>query len=127
VTTSLKASLLPTPIPIAFQILIVPVIDNTATVSTIWSSKAHAPWLTPSRMSWYRRMYLPDSARDSEWSASPNLAPDEVLSRSPKTWVAVADQDLLSPEALAFAEQLIPSFKKLSSHRRRSPFLVTTK
>jgi acetyl esterase/lipase len=51
-------------------------------------------------------MYLPDSARGSEWSASPNLAPDEVLSRSPKTWVAVADQDLLSPEALAFAEQL---------------------
>lgn len=108
VVTSLKASLLPEPIQIIFQVLIVPVIDNTATVKTIWSSRAKAPWLTPARMLWYRKMYLPDINMASNWDASPNLAPESLLARMPRTWIAVADQDVLAPEALSFADQLGP-------------------
>lgn len=104
--TSLKASLLPEPISIILQILIVPVIDNTATVETAWSSRAKAPWLTPARMQWYRKMYLPLGDVANHWDASPNYASDSVLSRSPKTWLAVAEQDLLAPEALSFMNRL---------------------
>lgn len=51
-------------------------------------------------------MYLPNASDWSNWDASPNLAPDEVLSKAPRTWIAVSEQDLLSGEALAFGEQL---------------------
>lgn len=107
VATALKASLLqPTPIPLILQLLIVPVIDNTATVATAWSTRIHTPWLTPARMTWYRNMYLTNSKDALNWDASPNLAPAELLAKTPKTWVGIAEQDLLAPEAAAFADQL---------------------
>lgn len=106
VVISLKASSLPEPIPIVLSILIVPVIDNTATETTIWSSRKKAPWLTPARMTWYRAMYVPNSTDAYNWDASPNFAPRSLLSKSPKTWIAIAEQDLLAPEGLAFADQL---------------------
>lgn len=103
---SIKASTLQPPIPIRFQLLVLPVIDNTANPSTVWAAKENAPWLTPSRMLWYRRMYLPQKQDALRWEASPNLAPISLLSNSPKTWIAVAEQDLLAPEAELFAGQL---------------------
>ncbi|OQV04033.1 hypothetical protein CLAIMM_08982 [Cladophialophora immunda] len=106
VVASLKASLLPEPIPIIFQILLVPVVDNTATVETVWASRAKAPWLTPARMLWYRRMYLPLPGTASNWDASPNRAPEDLLAKMPKTWFGIADQDLLAPEAREFATHL---------------------
>ncbi|KAI1624197.1 alpha/beta hydrolase fold-domain-containing protein, partial [Exophiala viscosa] len=106
VVTTLKASLLPTSIPIIFQILIVPVIDNTATEETTWAARAKAPWLTPARMTWYRKMYLPDPSQALNWDASPNHASPQLLTKVPRTWLAVAEQDLLAPEALLFAAQL---------------------
>lgn len=92
----------------AFQLLVVPVVDNTATATAggVWAGNRHAPWLTPARMTWYRRMYMPDERDWSSWDASPNLAPEGLLSRMPPTWMAVSEQDLLAPEALAFAAQL---------------------
>lgn len=104
--TSLRASLLPEPFSIIFQILIVPVVDNTATVETVWASRAKAPWLTPARMLWYRNLYLPLADAAENWDASPNRAPDDLLAKTPKTWFAVAEQDLLAPEALEFASRL---------------------
>lgn len=103
---SIKASQLKPRINICFQILVLPVIDNTASVSTIWKRNQHAPWLTPARMEWYRRMYLPNPSDTSNWDASPNFATPEQLAESPRTWIAVSGQDLLAPEAQAYAEQL---------------------
>jgi acetyl esterase/lipase len=99
--------------PLTGLILIVPVIDNTATLSSssseeksIWWENQNAPWLTPTRMLWYRDMYIPSVSDRASWSASPNLAPAELLASLPKTWIATAECDLLAPEALAFAGKL---------------------
>lgn len=94
----------------ALQILIVPVIDNTAVPGRGWTN-LNAPWLTPQRMLWYRNMYLPndskvrDLARE-DWQTSPNLAPKKLHSKCPPTWIAVSQHDLLAAEALSYARQL---------------------
>jgi len=103
---SMKASILLHPVPLVMQLLVVPVVDNTANVSSVWETRKDAPWLTPQRMTWYRNMYLPNASDAVKWDASPNKAPPELLQKTPPTWVAVAEQDLLAPEALAFAQQL---------------------
>ena len=104
---SLKAMLLSPPIPILFQLLLLPVVDNTlTTASPNWASKPYAPWLTANRMLWYRNMYFPKKDKSLEWEASPNLASSQVLAKSPKTWIAVAEQDLLASEGISFGEQL---------------------
>ena len=100
------------PIKLAFQLLIVPVIDNTATESTIWAPRKNAPWLTPARMTWYRRMYFIDETSTRHWKASPNLAPRSLLSKVPKTWIAIAEQDLLAPEGDLYAKQLAGAWKE---------------
>ncbi|OIW32646.1 hypothetical protein CONLIGDRAFT_653236 [Coniochaeta ligniaria NRRL 30616] len=102
----LEAANMQPPIRIAFQLLVVPVIDSTAMTSTIWAENKLAPWLTPARMTWYRRMYFADEADTLKWNASPNLAPKELLAKSPKTWIAVAERDLLAPEAESYARHL---------------------
>lgn len=51
-------------------------------------------------------MYLPNPSDWYSWSASPNLAPEELLARLPRTWIAVAECDLLAPEALELAGRL---------------------
>ncbi|CAK3929488.1 AB hydrolase superfamily [Lecanosticta acicola] len=92
------------------QLLVVPVIDNTAVPGRGWVN-LNAPWLTPARMLWYRNMYLPsggpraDLSRE-DWQTSPNLAPKKLLSKCPQTWIAVSQHDLLATEALSFAQQL---------------------
>jgi acetyl esterase/lipase len=93
-------------IRICFQLLIVPVIDNTATADGIWQQNRNAPWLTPTRMTWYRRMYMPNEIDWQRWDASPHLAPEELLKQLPPTWIAISEQDLLAPEAYSFAKQL---------------------
>jgi acetyl esterase/lipase len=88
-------------------LLFIPVVDNTATVEGVWKPNAEiAPWLTPSRMEWYRKLYFTQDDHRSRWDASPNLAPAHLLSKLPRTWIAVAEMDILAPEALAFGEQL---------------------
>ncbi|KAF8849254.1 hypothetical protein BDZ45DRAFT_663370 [Acephala macrosclerotiorum] len=104
---SMKASLLHPPIPIIFQALILPVIDNTQNATSAhWATKPHPPWLTPGRMTWYRKMYLPNENDCLNWDASPNLAPAELLKKSPKAWIAVSEHDLLAPEEVAFGKRL---------------------
>lgn len=88
-------------------LLVVPVIDNTATADGVWKPKAEtAPWLTAARMEWYRKLYFTQDEDRGGWDASPNFAEDSLLRKLPRTWMAVADQDLLGPEALAFGEQI---------------------
>ncbi|KAF4946854.1 hypothetical protein FGADI_10883 [Fusarium gaditjirri] len=88
-------------------VLFIPVVDNTATAEGVWRPNADtAPWLTPARMQYYRNLYFTQDGHRSQWDASPNLAPDSFLTNLPKTWIAVAEMDILAPEALAFGEQL---------------------
>ncbi|KII95688.1 hypothetical protein PLICRDRAFT_97380 [Plicaturopsis crispa FD-325 SS-3] len=103
---SLKAATLSPPIPLIFQLLCIPVIDNTATAATVWSPNRNAPWLTPDRMTWYRRMYLPDERDWGKWDASPTFAPRALIAQSPRTWIGVAELDILKPEGVAYGEQL---------------------
>ncbi|GKT56535.1 lipase from carbohydrate esterase family ce10 [Colletotrichum tofieldiae] len=103
---TMKASLANvTPAPIS-QLLICPVIDSTATAETGWATSKHVPWLTPGRMAWYQDLYFSRPEDRTQWEASPCFAPTEVLARSPRTWLAVAEVDLLAPEGLKYAEQL---------------------
>ncbi|KAH6973522.1 Alpha/Beta hydrolase protein [Ilyonectria sp. MPI-CAGE-AT-0026] len=93
--------------PPASVLLFIPVIDNTATSEDIWKSSAEtAPWLTDKRLEWYRKLYFARDEDRQKWDASPNHAPESLLRRLPKMWIAVAELDLLAPEALAFGEQL---------------------
>lgn len=88
-------------------VLFIPVVDNTATAEGVWRPNADtAPWLTPARMEYYRKLYFTQDDHRSQWDASPNLAPESLLRKLPKTWIAVAEMDILAPEALAFGEQL---------------------
>ncbi|KAF4964643.1 hypothetical protein FSARC_7439 [Fusarium sarcochroum] len=93
--------------PSVSLLLFIPVVDNTATIEGVWKPNAEtAPWLTPSRMEWYRKLYFTQDDHRSRWDASPNLAPEFVLRKLPKTWIAASEMDILAPEALAFGEQL---------------------
>lgn len=106
---SLKATLCTPPIPIQFQLLVLPVIDNTATVAEgqgVWAQNQHSPWLTPGKMTWYRNMYLPNAKDALGWDVSPQLAPKDLLAKSPKTWIAGSELDILGPEAVKYGEQL---------------------
>ncbi|KIL66604.1 hypothetical protein M378DRAFT_160604 [Amanita muscaria Koide BX008] len=110
---ALKASTItpPLPHPLILQLLIVPVTDNTSTATSpsphaSWKTYEHAPVLNSEAMLWLRHSYLPDEAKRSEWLASPLLAPEDVLSGAPKTWVAVAELDILRDEAERYAEKL---------------------
>ncbi|KAL0941521.1 AB hydrolase superfamily protein [Colletotrichum truncatum] len=103
---TMKASLANvTPDPIS-QLLICPVIDSTATAETGWALSKHVPWLTPGRMTWYQDLYFSQPEDKKKWDASPCFAPEEILKKSPKTWVAVAEVDLLTNEGLKYADQL---------------------
>ena len=106
-----KAAQLNPPIPLIFQLLIVPVTDNTASASGIphasWRENKHAPWLTPARMLWFRRQYLPHEQTRARWDASPLLAQEEMFSKVPKAWIAVAELDILRDEGIAYGNKLL--------------------
>ncbi|OKL63074.1 hypothetical protein UA08_01276 [Talaromyces atroroseus] len=104
---SMKAALDPGIVDkIVYQILICPVIDNTATVDTAWGPSQRSPWLTPSRMTWYRNMYFRSENETRNWDASPCFAPVEVLRKSPSTFLAIAECDLLAPEGHQYGHSL---------------------
>ena len=93
-------------IPLIGQILVVPLTDNTSTLETNWASHPHAAGLTPPRLTWYRDLYLQELKDVKDWRVSPLYAPPEIMSTQPRTWIAIADQDLLSTEGLAYAASL---------------------
>lgn len=103
---SMKAAELKIPAYLIAQVLVVPVCDNTATTRTYWQAHADAAWLGPGRMTWYRKMYLRKPADALKWEASPLLAAPDLLATSPPTWIAIAGQDMLSIEGIAFAGKL---------------------
>lgn len=105
-----KAALATPPIPLVFQLLVVPVTDNTASTSgaphASWHENANTPALTPSRMMWFRTNYSPNESDWIKWSNSPIFAPDELFKKSPPTWIGVTELDILRDEGIAYGEKL---------------------
>ncbi|KAH9046257.1 alpha/beta hydrolase fold-domain-containing protein [Lactarius hengduanensis] len=106
-----KAAQLYPPIPLTFQLLIVPVTDNTASASGVphasWRENRHTPWLSPARMLWFRRQYLPQESTRARWDASPLLAQDEMFRRVPRAWIAVTELDILRDEGISYGKKLL--------------------
>jgi len=105
-----KAALMDPPIPLIFQLLVVPVVDNTADVSGIpyssWKENANTVSLVPDKMLWFRKNYLPNEADWSKWDNSPIFAPEESFKKCPKAWIGVAELDILRDEGIAYGEKL---------------------
>jgi acetyl esterase/lipase len=93
-------------VPLTFQLLIVPVTDNTATASDRWASNQLTPWLGPDRMNWFKDNYLPNKDDWTKWDASPIFAPKELLAKTPKAWFGICEMDILADEGIAYAEKL---------------------
>jgi acetyl esterase/lipase len=107
---ALKARTLTPPISIVSQLLIVPVIDNTASPSgelyTSWEENALTAWLPPARMLWFRNNYLPNAEDRTKWDNSPIFAPDHMFAQAPKAWIAVTEMDILRDEGIAYGKKL---------------------
>ncbi|KAL3441515.1 alpha/beta hydrolase fold-domain-containing protein [Aspergillus insuetus] len=91
-----------------YQILVVPVTDNTASVTTntTYASYEHTPALPAKKMLWYRRHYLPHEKDWSDPLASPLLANCETFARLPRALVVVAGLDVLRSEGEEYARRL---------------------
>ena len=93
-----------------FQLLVVPVTDNTASPSgephLSWKANGNVPSLSPAKMLWFRNNYTPNADDWTKWDNSPLFAPDETFHKAPPAWVAVAELDILRDEGLAYAEKL---------------------
>ncbi|KAJ3551599.1 hypothetical protein NM688_g4613 [Phlebia brevispora] len=98
------------PIPLVFQLLVVPVTDNTASTSGVpylsWKENANTPALSPAKMLWFRNNYSPNEEDWKKWDNSPIFAPEETFRKAPPAWFAVAELDILRDEALAYAVKL---------------------
>jgi acetyl esterase/lipase len=107
---SMKAAELNPPIPLKLAQLIVPVTDNTALHTDdrypSWKENANTVWLNTKRMLWFRNFYVPKEEERTKWDNSPIFAPDELLAKSPKTWIAVMELDILRDEGLVYGERL---------------------
>jgi len=92
------------------QLLIVPVMDNTALPKNTasWKENEFTPALPAAKMMWYRHHYLPDEKTWGEPEASPLLYGNEKgeWSRLPKALVVVGELDVLRSEGEAYAEKL---------------------
>lgn len=104
-----KAALCEPPVPLTFQVLVVPVTDNTASVSgpyASWQENRNTPALTPEKMLWFKNNYSPNPEDWKKWDSSPIFAPEESFKKVPDAWVGVAELDILRDEGLAYAEKI---------------------
>ena len=105
------------PIQLVFQLLVVPVVDNTASPSgephASWLENAKTPQLNIGRMLWFRNNYLPNKEDWPRWNSSPLLAPEEWFGKVPNAWIGVAELDILRDEGLAYAEKLRKAGKEV--------------
>ncbi|CAE6478092.1 unnamed protein product [Rhizoctonia solani] len=103
-------------LPIKYQLLIVPVTDNTVqedgssllpTHYESWVKWKNTTPLTPEKMLWFRSHYLPDKSKWTHVDASPLFQKDDhVWSQLPDAWVGVAALDILRSEGEAYAQKL---------------------
>lgn len=90
------------------QMLVVPVIDNTATVENnpSWHELRHTASLTAEKMMWYRKHYLPSEEDWTNIEASPLLFPLQSTYKFPSTLVVVAELDIVRHEGEQYARKL---------------------
>lgn len=91
------------------QLLIVPVMDNTAMVSNTpsWAENEFTPALPALKMLWYRKHYLPSSLSWSDPEASPLLYPNGPgWAQQPPALIVAGQMDVLRSEAKAYARKL---------------------
>lgn len=102
-----KALALSPPVRFRVQLLSVPVMDNTATVTTNDSYRVceHTPALPAAKMLWYRKHYLPNEADWTNPEASPLFYADD-FSRLPPALIMVGEFDVLRSEGEQYAEKL---------------------
>ena len=103
---AIKATLLPTPIPILKQILIVPTTDACATVDDYWKENQHDPVLPAPSMDWMVSMYRVNKDDWKNWDMSPIYTPPEILKNVAPAWLALGEVDLLREEGVAYGKKL---------------------
>ncbi|CDK26529.1 unnamed protein product [Kuraishia capsulata CBS 1993] len=93
---------------ICFQLLVVPVTDNTADGDIYWTYDKfqNTAALPREKMLWYRYKYLPDEKTWSEPRASPLYYPERSFKSCPPAYVAVAELDVLRAEGEFYAAKL---------------------
>ncbi|GBE77986.1 AB hydrolase superfamily protein [Sparassis crispa] len=105
-----KAALMTPSISLTFQVLVVPVVDNTATSSRdpypSWKENANTVSLVPDKMIWFRKNYSPNEEDWTKWDNSPIFAPEETFKKCPNAWIGVAELDILRDEGIAYGEKL---------------------
>jgi triacylglycerol lipase len=105
-----KALSHPTLVPnFLVQLLMVPVMDNTALPSnnTSWAENEYVCALPAAKMLWFRHHYLPNETNRAEPEASPLFYPEgEGWGKLPKALVVVGELDVLRSEGEAYAEKL---------------------
>jgi acetyl esterase/lipase len=91
-----------------FQVLVVPVMDNTATIesSPTYKSYEHTAALPVDKMLWYRRHYLPNEVDWRSPEASPLLANVDTFAKLPPALVVVAGLDVLRWEGEEYARKM---------------------
>lgn len=89
------------------QLLMVPVMDNTAEVSNnrCWKELEFTAALPAKKMMWYRHHYLPNRADWANPEASPLLCEGD-WKRLPRTLIVVGELDILSAEGLDYGAKL---------------------
>ncbi|CEP60806.1 alpha/beta hydrolase LALA0_S01e19394g [Lachancea lanzarotensis] len=95
--------------PLKFQMMVVPVTDNTANNETqpSWKENEKTPQLPATKMLWYRKIYLPDAGetlKDPE--SSPLFYPEVSFKQVPPSFIAAAECDVLRSEAEAYHDKL---------------------
>jgi acetyl esterase len=108
--------------PIAFQVLIYPVIDSAATRDDHASKTDNAVgyFLTTRQMNWYRDQYLASDADGNEPYCSPHLAPS--LAGLPPACVITAEMDPLRDEGEHYAALLGAAGVPVTLHRAPGMF-----
>lgn len=95
--------------PICFQLMVVPVTDNSATAETqpSWGENEYTPQLPAEKMIWYRTLYLQKGGDDYiKPESSPLFYPNESFAKLPPCFIAAAECDVLRSEAEAYAKKL---------------------
>lgn len=94
--------------PVVFQVLVVPVTDNTATAATqpSWGENEFTTQLPAEKMLWYRALYLPNPEDCAHPESSPLFYSDESFAKVPPCFIAAAERDVLRSEAEAYGEKL---------------------
>ncbi|EGV66788.1 hypothetical protein PSN45_002891 [Yamadazyma tenuis] len=94
--------------PLAFQVQVVPVTDNTATAETqpSWGENEFTAQLPAEKMLWYRRLYLPNPEDAGKPESSPLFYSDESMAKVPPCFIAASECDILRSEAEAYAAKL---------------------